>query len=296
MGKLSTFSEYAKDLKETTWLVQNVLTAGGTSLLAGDPKSGKSQLVRHLIKALISQTEFLGNKVNDVNNIIYLALEETPTELKKYFLNIGLEESCNKLLVGDREWSTEGNNIEELEADIIKHQATLCIIDTFVAFTDLNDLNEYVKVYKPLQALANLARRHSCHIMIVHHKNKSEVQGTRSIMGSQAFFGAVDSALLLSGEGEQKSLFVQPRYSARSELGFVMSPDEIKDVSQKVHGMTCVDALLRKVQENDGFEFRNFDGYSKQSMQNAKNALLREGKITESRSKPGQPKKLYIKQ
>lgn len=297
MGNLKPFSEYGKNLKEVDWLVSNMLTEGGTSLLAGDPKSGKSQFVRHLISSLLNKTEFLNSQISNVDKIIYLALEETPNELKKHINDLGIDDTRDDLIIGDRAWSTGKDNISELEADIKKFKPLLCVIDTFVAYSDINDMNDYAKVYKALQAIAQIARRENCHILIVHHKNKGEANGTKSIMGSQAFFGGVDSVLLLSGEGDQKTLSIAPRYSARREIKFTMSPSEIANVTDDLKGISCAETLLNKVKANkNGYEFRNFSGFSKQAKQAAKSQLIEEGLIKEVSGSSGKPTMLFFNQ
>lgn len=294
MGNLKTFSDYALNEPEQSWLIDNLFSAGGTSLLVGDPKSGKSQLVRHLIYSCLYGTDFLNCSVNEKRSVLYLALEETPTELKKYLLSIGVDAAAQNLLIGDRTWS-EGNNMKELSDDIAKHNPSLCVIDTFVAFSDLTDLNDYAKVYKPLQEIAGLARKQNCHILIVHHKNKSEATGAKGIMGSTAFFGAVDTCLLLSGENNQKVLAVQPRYTEKHDIKFNMTPAEITDVEQNKKGVSCKEALLEKISKADkGFNFRQFAGYSKQTAQDAKKSLLDEGRIFQEGGKSGDPTKLFL--
>ncbi len=297
MGNLKLFSEYGKNLKEISWLVSGMLTEGGTSLLAGDPKSGKSQFVRHLISSLLNKTEFLNSEITNIDKIIYLALEETPNELKKYINDLGIDDTREDLIIGDRAWSTGKENILELEADIKKFKPSLCIIDTFVAYSDLNDMNDYAKVYKALQAIAQIARQENCHILIVHHKNKGDASGAKSIMGSQAFFGAVDSALLLSGEGDHKTLNIEPRYTARREITFTMSPSEISNITDNLKGITCKEALLVKIKSNEGgYEFRSFSGFSKQAKQLAKSQLLEEGLINEVSGISGKPTMLFLNQ
>lgn len=294
MGNLKKFSDYALNEPKISWLIEGLLIAGGTSLLVGDPKRGKSQLVRHLVYSCLSGQNFLGNAVNDKRKVIYLALEESPTELRKYLVSLGVEETSENLLIGDRSWSV-GNNLNELENDINKHKPSVCVIDTFVAFSDLTDMNEYAKVYKLLQRISAIARNENCHILIVHHKNKSEAGGTKGIMGSQAFFAAVDTCMLLSGENSQKTLTIEPRYTEKHELKFKMTPYEITDIEQNKKSLSCKDALLEKVRNSpQGLDLRSFNGFSKQAIQDAKKLLLAEQLITQQGGKSGDPTKLFL--
>jgi predicted ATP-dependent serine protease len=292
MSNLVPFAEYQLENVQTSWLLENILTSGGTSLLAGDPKCGKSQFVRQLIKAILNESDFLNQSLTKSEKVIYLALEESPVELKKRLLSLGIDKDTPNLLIGDRRWSN-GKNLDELKQDIETHKPSLCIIDTFVAFSQLNDMN--AKVYKSIHELGQIAEHNNCHIMIVHHKNKSEAGGTKAIMGSVAFFGAVDTALILSGEGNNKVLDIDPRYASKKKIKFDMSPDEITNIICDAVDVSCEDALLLKIQQSvNGYDFRDFKGFSKQTIQASKQNLLKNEIIREEAGVSGQPVKLYL--
>lgn len=295
MSRLKKLSELAKDEAEQKWLVEDLLNIGGLSLLVADPKVGKSQLSRHLIVGALFNSQFLGKDILGGNTVIYLALEDIPRELKNYLNSMGVTDDCRNLLIGDRSWCSE-NNIEQLRVDIRENKATLCVIDTFVAFSDLLDLNEYTQVYKLMQKLSNIARDENCHILFVHHKNKGDGVGAKSIMGSQAFFGGVDTCFILSGENEEKILEVKPRYTSKSTIKFKMSPTTISDIDFVNSNLSCEDFLLKKVKESPtGFEFRSLVGYGNQNKQSAKKSLIDKGLIYEVGGESGNPLKLFSK-
>lgn len=296
MGGLKLFSDYAVNEKEESWLVEGMLNMGGVSLLVADPKVGKSQLSRHLISKIISKMPFLGkDTLEGKHNVIYLALEDIPRELKKYLESLGINDTCKNLFIGDRTWCTEAN-IDQLEKDIREHAATFCVIDTFMAFSDLTDLNEYARVYKALKKISDIARNENCHILIIHHKNKSEGSGTKGIMGSQAFYAAVDTCFILSGEGPDKTLEIRTRYTAKVTVKFRMSPTEIEEVETNYDEVSCKEALYKKIRDSEvGYEFRNFNGFSKQSIQKAKQSLLGEHLIYETGGTSGDPLRLFIR-
>lgn len=296
MSKLKTFSTYRKQKTKKDWLIKDIFIEGGTSLLVGDPKGGKSQFVRHLIASYLLGRDFLNRPfLNRNRNVIYLALEESPSELTAYLESLGISESEERLLIGDMSWIQEGN-LNALESDIQKFKPAFLVIDTFVAFSDLMDTNDYGKVYKALQPLSKLARENNCHIVIVHHKNKSEGGGSKTIMGSQAFFGAVDGALFLSGETENKKLEIKPRYSRSMEVLFSMTPQKIENVSGATVGLSCRDAILEQISlaGDSGLQAREIQGYSKTTIQKNIGDLIAEGLITESGGKKGQPKTLTL--
>lgn len=297
MSKLKTFSIYRKQRSLKNWLVKDIFIEGGTSLLVGDPKGGKSQFVRHLIASYLLGDEFLGKPFSNKNrNVIYLALEESPSELTAYLEGLGISESEDRLLIGDMSWIQE-RNLSALESDIQTFKPAFLVIDTFVAFSDMVDTNDYGKVYKALQPLSKVARENNCHIVIVHHKNKSEGGGSRAIMGSQAFFGAVDGALFLSGETENKKLEIKPRYSPSTEILFSMNPKKIENVSGVTAGISCRETILEQISlaGDCGLQAREIKGYSKAVIQKNKESLVGDGLIIEKGGQKGKPKTLFLR-
>src|SRR5574337_964518 len=71
------------------YCVDNMLPSSGLSILAGKPKAGKSTLARQLAVAVAQGQTFLGRKTSK-GKVIYLALEEKPSEVKAHFEDLGL--------------------------------------------------------------------------------------------------------------------------------------------------------------------------------------------------------------
>jgi len=193
---------YDKELK-VTWLVNELLIAGGISILAAQPKSGKSTLVRQLAKAVCQGEEFLGRKTVK-GKVAYLALEEHPAMLQRQFKNIGVKNDDDIVLhVGP----VYGQNAtEDLIGFLKDYEAQLVVIDTLALFVGLDDINSYDKVNKAMEKVRRIARESNAHVMLIHHTNKGEHTTTRSIMGSQAFLGAVDTALIINAVYDKRFL------------------------------------------------------------------------------------------
>jgi len=297
VSNLKPFSEYSVGVNDTHWLIEDMLVSGGTSILAGDPKTGKSQLVRHLIKAVLTTEDFLGKPVRESGKVMYLALEENPYELKSQILGLGIPENAANLLIGDRLW-TNADTMITLEEDLNLYKPMLCVIDTFGSFTSLDDINDYQNVYKFLRTICKSARENDCHVMFVHHKNKNSNEGsnnTKSIMGSTAFYGAMDTALLLSGESEKKVLEVNPRYAAKQRIDFNMTRSEISELNFALSSQTARETIFSRIQRNpDGIEKRLLEkGHGKTQFQAALSALLEEGLIQMKGGTKGNPAMLY---
>lgn len=177
---------------KTDWLVEGLLTSGGFSIFAGQPKSGKSTLTRQLAIAVARGTPFLGRKVNK-GKVFYLALEEQLSIVKEQLM-------AQRASDEDSIYIHEGpctNDMEVLKNLLITEEVSLLIIDTMALFLREENLNDYGVINNMLSRLRSVARDSGCHIMVIHHQNKSTEGGALSIMGSNAIHGAVDCAITL---------------------------------------------------------------------------------------------------
>lgn len=73
--------------EQTKWLVDGLLPTGGFSIVVAKPKVGKSTLARGLALNIATGELFLGKEVSK-GVVIYLALEEKRSEIKKHFQDI----------------------------------------------------------------------------------------------------------------------------------------------------------------------------------------------------------------
>lgn len=83
LGNLLTEPE-----EKVAWILDGILPAEGLSLLNGKPKAGKSTFVRCLALAAARGETFLGRATTQ-GAVLYLALEEKRSEVKKHFAVLG---------------------------------------------------------------------------------------------------------------------------------------------------------------------------------------------------------------
>ena len=94
-----------------------------------------------------------------------------------------------------------------------RHKPALIIADPLAKLVRVRDGNDYQQVTAALEPLLNLARESGAHLLTVHHLGKGErSEATDSILGSTAFFAAVDSALLLKRSEKYRTLASVQRY------------------------------------------------------------------------------------
>ena len=181
-----------KEKPVVNWIVGGLLTQGGMSLIVGQPKSGKSTIVRQLAKCVSRGDKFLGREVKK-GNVLYLALEEQESMLYEQFQKLGVNENDNIMLHVGSVMSDRA--IDELREYLLDNKPSVLIIDTLFLLAHFENSNDYNEVYKVLGRFRDLARDTNCHILNVHHQNKSQA-GASSIMGSTAILASMDCSMI----------------------------------------------------------------------------------------------------
>ncbi|MCZ6652648.1 MAG: AAA family ATPase [Planctomycetota bacterium] len=196
--------------EEKPWIVENLLPAGGLSLLVAKPKVGKSTTARSLAVSVALGESFLG-RACAASPVIYLALEDKRQEIRDHFRAMRAS-GCNILVhVGAAPVNVK-TAIEGLYTLIEEHRPGLIIIDTLLRFLRLKDANDYAMVTNALDPILNLSRLTACHIMALHHAPKSERSDADNCLGSTAFFGTVDTMFLMSRTSVGRTLKSTQRY------------------------------------------------------------------------------------
>lgn len=196
---------------EVKWVVNNLLTEGGMSIFAGAPKSGKSTLVRQLVKNICRGESFLGHKTKQ-GEIVYLALEEQDAMLKTDFKRLGITKDDNiSIHVGG---ALTMNAVEDLEAYLLDKRPILTVVDTLMLLKPMKNLNDYAEVNVIMARYRKIARDTGTHLLFVHHGKKptdGAPSGGSSILGSTALFGGVDMALTIDVVGRERKITTRGR-------------------------------------------------------------------------------------
>lgn len=194
-----------KDIK-TEWLIDELLAVGGFSLKAGQPKSGKSTIMRQLAICVAEGKEYLGREVKQ-GTVYYLALEDMASQVKEQFIKQKVNPESPIYI----HYGTCDGNMEYLEQSIVSGNVKLLMIDTMALFLNAENLNDYSILNKLLLKLRDMARRTNCHVTMIHHQTKSTDGGTLSIMGSNAIHGAVDNAMMFEKLGKSRFITTSQR-------------------------------------------------------------------------------------
>lgn len=190
------------------WLVEGLLPSGGFSLLAGKPKAGKSTLARCLALSVARGDCVLGRQTAG-GPVIYLALEEKRSEVRKHFQAMG---ASGKEEIYIFAATAPADALEQLRAVVEEKKPALLIIDPLFRFTRVKDGNDYAQVTQALEPLMALARQTGTHVLVVHHLGKGERLGADAILGSTAIRAAVDTSLILKRLERYRTLCSEQRY------------------------------------------------------------------------------------
>ncbi len=202
------------------WLISGLLPAQGTSILFAKPKTGKTTLALQAAVDVAQGTKFLSRDVAQ-GSVLMLLLEDNLQMTRDKFSTYS-DEAKAKIYLYSGNYLVDP--FHELESMIKELRPTFIIIDTLQKFLNITDANDYSLVYSKMSILNNLSRTYSCHILFLHHANKSSSgSGFDSIMGSTAFRGAVDVSIFMTEEGGHRFIVSEGRYGtpiAKKQISF----------------------------------------------------------------------------
>lgn len=204
---------HARDLlteveEETDWLIEGLLPSGGFSVITAKPKVGKSTLVKQMALNIAKGLPFLGREVMQ-GAIIYLALEDKRSEIKKHLRAMGMTANDPFYLYAG---GAPLDAIKRITADIAAIKPVLLVVDTLFRLIRLKDGNSYNEVTNALNPLLLLARESGVSILAVHHSKKGDSNIDDCLLGSTAIFGSVDTTILLKRYEGYRTIQSMQRY------------------------------------------------------------------------------------
>lgn len=194
---VSALDLFNKHIEVIPTLLEPFLQKTGLASLVGASDSGKSTFLRQLsVSIALNFKTFLGFPLNSkYNKVIYVSTEDDKSAISvsigkqvRYLLNknpdIELQSLENLSFIFDTD-----NLLKELNTKLVKEPVDLIVIDAFAdVFT--KELNANTQVRQFLNEYDNLAKKHDCLIIFLHHIGKNTLKSAPnkdSIIGSQAF-------------------------------------------------------------------------------------------------------------
>ena len=238
--------------EQLEYVVDEMLLSGGTSILSGRPKAGKSTLARVLALATARGEHFLGRPTTK-GTVLYLGMEEKPSQVRAHFKSMGGNEDDEVYLYCK---GAPEEPLPWLAASIAKYKPILIIIDTMQRLTRVKDVNDYAGVANALEPVVDLARSTGAHLLLTHHTGRANGTGVDAPMGSTAIAGAFDTLLNLKRKDDMRTLASVQRYGAdleetvivKADNGCVMAAGSRKDHEER----EATDAIVSFLAGNPG--------------------------------------------
>jgi len=176
----------------TDFVIEGLLRAGGTTILIGEPKLGKSQLSLDLALAVARGEAFAGLATKK-GRVIYYALEDGEDIVRDRVRSRGLTGLDEDLYIGTTPPVVE-DSTALLEEHIDIFQPSMVIIDTLRAMSVSTSKSENEASFADsIYRIAKVARERGVAAIIVHHTVKATTGNPiTDARGTSAIAGAVD--------------------------------------------------------------------------------------------------------
>lgn len=226
-------------IKPPEFIVSEILPVGLT-ILAAQPKVGKSWMALYLAICLTLGEPFLGYSVQRCG-VLYLALEDSHARLKyrsqKLLGNQQIPRGLD-VMISAPSLQDEPGLIETLEQHLSnKPDTRLVIIDTLQKVRGVGGSKEtlYGYDYRELGKLKTLiADKYNICLMVIHHTRKMKDDNPYNmISGSNGIMGAADTAWLIE-RGEKKD----GKTAAR--LHITGRDVNVNDLKLEFNAQTCI--------------------------------------------------------
>jgi hypothetical protein len=196
------------------------------SLLTAKPKVGKTTFALNRALAVARGEPFMDRSTNK-GRVLYLALEEKRSEVQRRFASLG---ATNEDIFIHTAPAPEAA-MDAPAAAVNELRPALVIIDPLLKLIRLKDANDYALVNAALEPVLTLARVSGAHIMALHHQGKFVRDDSDDILGSTAFFGAVDTSLEMRKKGLGRTICSTQRYGTDIEEVVITMDQETGSVS-----------------------------------------------------------------
>lgn len=230
----------------TRWIIPDLL-AEGLTLLAGDPKAGKSFFALDMALSVATGRQFWGLDTQQAD-ILFLGLEDTLGSLQERADALGFDLGG---LPASSIVSCDTTRADLGGLDDIRHWLTetptagLVVIDIWGKFKSPAKVgtDQYEETIQKLGELSALAYSRHCALMLVHHTNKrggrsedifSDIHGSQGLRGS-----AYTNMVIVRKKNPDKEPAEEP---ARADLHIESkgAPGQRYKLINSKHGTKCI--------------------------------------------------------
>jgi len=213
----------AKKIETPPWIIPNILPAGGCTIVAGQPKAGKSWATLDMALAIASGGEFLGHQVVEPGRVLYLDAETPEWALQERLRHLAAgrrldTDALKRIRIMPAAWLnlSEQPDFDRLFNTILRDPPDLVVIDPLVRFHTLDE-NSASEMSPWLQAIRSLTSPRTA-VLLVHHMNKGSADNGRrdgqNLRGTSDLHGWYDAGLFFTRKGSEITVGFESRYCA----------------------------------------------------------------------------------
>jgi hypothetical protein len=193
---------------DVEWLADGLLSVGGSSIIGGAPKVGKTTLARELVAAVVDGRRWLDREVMQ-SRVLYLSLEDHVAHVASEFARLEVG-NPDDLLVRT---GAPTDPLQWIRADVEARGTRLVVVDTLQKLLRVADMNDYASVVSALTPYTELAKEQGFHFAALHHSKKGRSDDVLEMMlGSTGLVGAVDTVVGLTRDaGGQRHIATRQR-------------------------------------------------------------------------------------
>lgn len=175
------------------YIIPRYLPVAESILLCSDAGVGKTALITDMVHAILSGTEFLGEKVARPGKVLVISSDESPRSTRRRFIARGIDLS----LVENLEvWTRlDITQLDALERYLEDQRPSAVFIDSITTVCQNVGISEKDPEFaRYLYKLKGLVNRYNAALVVIHHANKDPLaRGIKKVSGSAripaAFWG-----------------------------------------------------------------------------------------------------------
>ena len=217
---------------------------------------------------------------------MFMAMEEQRSRVAAHFRKFNKMKQGDQLLL----WigPSPENGVEYLTAQIAKHKPTLVIIDPVFDLLNVKDVNDYAQVSRALAVFQRIATNANCHLTAIHHNTKAGGDQGREILGSTAFMGRLDCAIVLDEDpSHRRSMYTRQRDGDDMEpvelkldsSGWITTGRTVSAAKSDELQTEVLDFLQLQTEAVDAATIRNEVGHRTKQVSVTLKSLAADGKI-----------------
>lgn len=184
---------------EQTWLVPQTIPDKTLTILAGQAGKGKTTLALAVAAAVTNgKIPIIGGK-RTPGMVAMLTNEDAPAAIRRTFQRLG--GNLTRLFIEDNNeamWLLD--DLSSLDSKLTEHKFTAIIVDSLYSHRPNKvDMNSHAEVVPFLLKLRQLAEKHECAVILVHHTNKLSTSDPLAKISGSGGIVAIGRHVLLVG-------------------------------------------------------------------------------------------------